>query len=229
MDGRETLAVLDRRTFVGLSAGGLSAVALPSVLHAAASTQCVTGPLPPFLPTMLSVDCASKRNFQLFRRLPDDVGLAGCVSMTFVRGSMGSYVAGNLFLFPWLKPDGQGRNLPAATPLNLTQWVNATPIPDATLPLDEYFIQYKIKATSSSFIGFQVDHPYSASETKLDWCSNVDKLADGKGVGIDWTSSNLNGPWFGGSRCIPGTDTCQGQAWRNLVVAGLRQASIAAC
>ena len=37
------------------------------------------------------------------------------------------------------------------------------------------------------------------------------------------------GPWFGGSHWIPGTDTCHGDAWRSLVVAGLKQASVAAC
>lgn len=223
------MTVVDRRRFVGLSVGGLSAIGFPSVLHAATTAQCVTGSLPSFLPTMLSVDCASKRNFALFRRSPDDLGLAGCVSMTFVRGSQGSYSAGNLFLFPWVKTKGQGKSLSAAMPLNGTQWVNAAPIPDATLPLDEYFLRFVLKAPWSSFIGFQVDNPFSKSDAKLDWFSNVDKLADGKGVGIDWTSHNLNGPWFGGSHWIPGTDDCQGQAWRNLVVAGLKQASVAAC
>jgi hypothetical protein len=222
--------VVDRRTFVGLSVGGLSAIAMPSALHAATAAQCVTGSLPSFLPTMLSVDCASRRNFQLFRRSPDDLGLAGCVSMTFVRGGQGSsYAAGNLFLFPWVKPQGKGKNLSAAMPLNATQWVNATPIPDASLPLDEYFLRFVLNAPWSSFIGFQVDNPLSASDARRDWFSNVDKLADGKGVGIDWTSHNLNGRWFGGSHWIPGTDACQGQAWRNLVAAGLKQASIAAC
>src|SRR5690349_5276064 len=225
-----TLSVVDRRTFVGLSVGGVSAIGLPSALHAAtAAVQCVTGPLPSFLPTMLSVDCASKRNFQLFRRSPDDIGLTGVVSMSFVRGSQGSYPAGNLFLFPWIKPKAQGRNVPAAMPLNATQWVNAAAVPDATLSIDEYFLRFVLKAPWSSFIGFLVDNPFGKLEAQTGWFSNVDRLADGKGVGIDWTSHNLNGPWFGGSHWIPGTNTCQGQAWRNLVVAGLRQASVAAC
>jgi hypothetical protein len=224
------LSVVNRRTFFGLSVGGLSAIGLPSSLHAAtAAAQCVTGPLPSFLPTMLSVDCASKRNFQLFRRSPDDVGLAGVVSMTFVQGSQGSYQAGNLFLFPWVKPKAQGKSVAAAMPLNATQWVNAAPVPDATLPIDEYFLRFVLQAPWSSFIGFLVDNPYSASDAKLDWLSNADKLADGKGVGIDWTSHNLNGPWFGGSTWVPPTDTCQGKAWRSLVVAGLQRASAAAC
>ncbi len=221
------MAECSRRTFVGASVAGLTAIGMPSALHAAA--QCVTGPLPGFQPAVLSVDCASKRNFQTFRRNPDAIGLAGVVSMSFVRGSQGSYPAGNLFLFPWLKPKGQGKNLPAVMPLNASQSVNATPIPDATLPLDEYFLRFVLKAPWTSFIGFQIDNPYSASDAPRDWCSNVDKLGDGKGVGIDWTSHNLNGAWFGGSNWIPGTDACGGKAWRSLVTAGLQQASVAAC
>ena len=221
------MAEYNRRTFVGGSVAGLTVIGLPTALHAAA--QCVAGPLPGFLPTLLSVDCASKRNFQTFRRNPDAVGLTGVVSMSFVRGSQGSYPAGNLFLFPWLKPKAHGRNLPAVVPLNATQFTNATPIPNASLPLDEYFLRFVLKAPCTSFIGFQVDNPYSASDAPRDWCSNVDKLGDGKGVGIDWTSHNLNGPWFGGSTWIPGTDACGGKAWRSLVVAGLAQAAVGAC
>ncbi|HLH90096.1 MAG TPA: hypothetical protein VKX28_16725 [Xanthobacteraceae bacterium] len=221
------MADFSRRTFVGASVAGLCATAMPSALHAA--TACVTGPLPGFLPTWLSVDCASKHNFRTFRRYSDAVGLAGVVSMSFVRGSLGTYPAGSLFLFPWLKPKGQGMALPAVKPLNAMQYVNAAPIPDATLPLDEYFLRFVLQAPWTSFIGFLVDVPYNASDVPRDWCSNVDKLADGEGVGIDWTSHNLNGPWFGGSTWIPGTDACGGKAWRNLVVAALGQAAVGAC
>ncbi len=200
---------------------------MPSALQAAA--QCVSGSLPGFQPTSLNVDCASKRNFQTFRRNSHIVGLAGVVSMSFVRGSQGSYSAGNLFLFPWLKPKGKGKNVPAVMPINATQFINATPIPDATLPLDEYFVRFVLKAPWPAFIGFQVDVPYAASDVPRAWCSNVDKLGDGRGVGIDWTSHNLNGPWFGGSNWIPAGEACGGNAWRRLVVAGLQQASVAAC
>jgi hypothetical protein len=210
-----------------MSVGSLSAACIPQSV--AAATQCVTGPLPGFLPTWLTVDCASKRNFQTFRRNSDFVGLAGVVSMSVVRGSLGTYSAGNLFLFPWIKPNGQGKSFPAVMPVSSTQAVNASPIPDATLPLDEYFCRFTLKAPWNSFIGFQVDNPFNASDAKLDWFTNSAKLADGKGVGIDWTSANLNGPWFGGSRWIPNTDTCSGNAWRQIVIAGLNQASVGAC
>jgi hypothetical protein len=61
------------------------------------------------------------------------------------------------------------------------------------------------------------------------WVTNVDKLADGGRVGINWTSANLNNAWFGGNSCIPNTDTCNGNAWRKVIVDGLNQASIGAC
>jgi len=216
-----------RRAVVEMSIGGLSALCLPPTVLAA--TQCVTGPLPAFTPNRLTVDCASKRNFQIFRQNTDYLGLAGAVSMSTVRTKQGSFQAGNLFLFPWLKPKGQGRILPALVPASATQVVNGSPIPNATLPLDEYFCRLIIQAPWTSFIGFQVDVPFGAVDAKLDWFTNVDKLADRKGIGIDWTSANLNNPWFGGSHWIPSTDACGGKAWRKLIVDGLNQASAGTC
>src|ERR1043166_4221228 len=116
----------------------------------------------------------------------------------------------------------------AVVPANATQVVNSSPIPNAHLPLDEYFLRYTLGAPWTSFIGFRVDTPFSRLEAKFDWFTNV-KLADGKSVGIEWTSSNLNMPWFGGSHWIPPTDACSGKAWRGLIVAGLQQASAQAC
>jgi hypothetical protein len=220
---------LSRRAFVEMSLGGAAACLSPGL---AAAQQCVTGGLPGFLPNSLTVDCASKRNFQAFRRYPDFLGLAGVVSMTFARGAHGSYPAGNLFLFPWLKPKGQklkGKTWPAYVPLNGTQLANSSPIPNAYLPLDEYFCRYVLQAPWQSFIGFLVDKPYVGDDTRRDWFSNVDKLADGGGIGIDWTSSNLNNAWFGGSHWIPKSDACNGNAWRQLIIAGLTQASTGAC
>jgi hypothetical protein len=220
-----------RRAFVEMSLGGVAASCLASPALAAAP-QCVTGGMPGFLPNSLTVDCASMRNFRTFRQYPDYLGLAGVVSMTFVRGSKGSYPAGSLFLFPWLKKKGQaltGKTWPAMVPINATQVVNSSPIPNAALPLDESFLRFKLQAPWASFIGFQVDTPVKTWEARWAWFTNVDKLADGKGIGITWTSANLNHPWFGGNRWIPNTDACNGKAWRAVIIAGLNRASIAAC
>jgi hypothetical protein len=222
------MIVFGRRAFLGMSVGAVSMLRHP--LSAAAQTPaCVPGGMAQFLPQRLNVDCASRQNFQLFRKNSGDVGLAGVVSMSFVRGKLGSYDAGSMIVFPWLKPKGQNRAaLPAVVPVNSTQFVPSGPIPDGTLPVDEYLCYVRLQAPITMFIGFQVDVPYSQSEGRLDWFSNA-RLADGKGVGIDWTSSNLNHPWFGGSRFIPNKDTCNGPAWRKLIVDGLMQASAGLC
>ena len=219
---------LDRRAFLGMSVGAVSMLRHP--LSAAAQTPaCVPGGMAQFLPVRLNIDCASRRNFQLFRKNTDDVGLAGVVSMSFVRGKIGSYDAGSMMVFPWLKPKGKNLEaLPAVVPINSSQFMSSGPIPDATLPLDEYVCNFRLQAPSATFIGFQVDAPYSQLEAGFDWFTNV-KLADGKGVGIDWTSSNLNHSWFGGSRFIPNKDSCNGAAWRKLIVDGLTQASSGLC
>jgi hypothetical protein len=212
-----------------MSVGAVSMLRHP--LSAVAQTPaCVPGGMAQFLPQRLNVDCASRRNFQLFRQNTGNVGLAGVVSMSFVRGKYGDYNAGSMMVFPWLKPKAKNSAaLPAAVPVNSIQFMSSGPIPDGTLPLDEYFCRFRLQAPITMFIGFQVDVPYGRVEARADWFSNVDKLADGKGVGIDWTSSNLNDRWFGGSRFIPSKDTCNGAAWRKLIVDGLMQASTGLC
>jgi hypothetical protein len=218
-----------RRAFIGASL--IAVGTLRQSVSAIAAPQCVTGSLPGFLPSRLTVDCASRMNFRLFRKNPTDLGLAGVVSMTFVRGKQGSYSAGNLFLFPWLKPKGSARNVawPSVAPTDATQFVQASPIPNESLPLDEYFCRIVLQAPWSNFIGFALDTPFEKGDAKSAWFSNVDKLADGGPVGINWTSSNLNRAWFGGSSWIPDTDTCNGMAWRKVIVDGLNQASVGAC
>src|ERR1700730_9995135 len=149
----------DRRAFLGMSVGAVSLLRHP--LSAAAQTPaCVPGGMAQFLPARLNVDCGSRRNFQLFRKNTDDTGLAGVVSMSFVRGKFGSYDAGSMMVFPWLKPKSRnGAGLPAVVPSNGTQFMPSGPIPDATLPLDEYFCYFWLQAPTAMFIGFQVDVP----------------------------------------------------------------------
>jgi hypothetical protein len=221
------MTVFGRRAFLGMSVGAVSMLRHP--LTAAAQTPaCVPGGMAQFLPQRLNVDCASRRNFQLFRKNTGDVGLVGVVSMSFVRGKYGSYDAGSMMVFPWLKPKAKTTALPAVVPVDRVQFLSSGPIPDATLPLDEYFCSSRLQAPNAMFIGFAVDVPYSKSDGRLDWFSNA-KLADGNSVGIDWTSSNLNHRWFGGSRFIPNEGTCNGAAWRKLIVEGLMQASTGLC
>lgn len=218
-----------RRAFIG---GSL--VALGSLRHtvsAIAAPQCVTGSLPGFLPSRLTVDCASRMNFRLFRQNSAELGLAGLVSMTYVRGNPGSYNAGNLFLFPWLKAKGRARKIvwPSVAPADATQFFQASPMPNNYMPVGDYFCHVVLKAPASNFIGFELDTPFGQGRERLAWVTNVSKLADGKPLGINWTSSNLNRPWFGGNSCIPNSETCNGNAWRKVIVDGLNQASVGAC
>lgn len=225
------MATVSRRTFIGASVGALAAIQSPEVALAAAPA-CVTGLLPNFLPNRVTVDCASQRNFQLFKKYTPYLGLAGVVSMTTVTAQWGSYAAGSLMLFPWLKLKGRAlgpRDWGSAFPGKGNQLIAAAPIPNAALPLDEYFCRIVLNAPWSMFIGFSVDEPHHPSQASNAWFSNVRQLADGSSVGIDWTSSNLNQPWFGGSSWIPNSDTCQGNAWRKVIVDGINQASVAAC
>lgn len=225
-----TMQRFSRRSLLTTSFGALAFTQYPKA--ALAQVMCVTGPLPAFLPNQLTVDCASQKNFQLFRKNSNYMGLAAVVSMSAARGKSATYQAGNLFLFPWLKPKGQAlgaRDWGAVLPTGATAVLSAAPIDGSALPQDEYFCRVTLQVPLANFIGFTVDVPYSADEAKRAWFSNLDKLADGKGVGIDWTSQNLNAPWFAGSQWIPNQDQCNGAAWRKLIGDALNRASSAAC
>jgi hypothetical protein len=217
---------LSRRGFLAASS---SAVAMLHAPAAAFAAQCATGPYPAFLPNSLTVDYASKRNFALFRKNEAYLGLAGLVSMTAVRAASGSFEAGNLFLFPWLKPRGlalgPGKAWGAALPAGATAYRSVDPIPGTALPPDEYFCNRLLGAAPAMFIGFAADVAFDRLEAKLGLYSNVDRLADGRPLGVDWASSNLNHPWFGGSRQIPASTACNGAAWRSLILAGLNAAA----
>src|SRR4051812_15770687 len=126
---------LNRRAFLA-SAGAFSLASVPQIADA---QTCVTSGLPAFLPTRLTVDCATRRNFAVYRRYASYMGLAGCVSMSYVRTKYGEYPAGNLFLFPWLNKSGQalgvGRDWGTVMPLDLTRSTAAAPIPNWRMPL----------------------------------------------------------------------------------------------
>src|SRR4051812_19446027 len=103
------MSTVSRRVFLAGSASALAAASsiASAGIAAAATAQCSSPGRPSATPpNRLLVDCASRRNFRLFRQNPDYVGLAGLVSLNFVQGKPGSYPAGTMMLFPWLKPKG---------------------------------------------------------------------------------------------------------------------------
>ena len=218
------MSTVNRRTFLGVSMAGLAA--LGNQTKAMAALPCATASVP----SGLVVDCSVGRNVQLFLKNQNLFGLAGVVSMTTVQSALGNYAGGSLFLYPWLKtPDGRPARIAQLSQYQafLPGPIPANPLPNFGAPLDEQLCTYALQAPSQDFIGFAVDVPLS-SRGGLSWYSTVDSVA-GQTVGVDWSSSNLNGPWFGGSQAIPADDACGGDQWRKLIVAGLRQAATMAC
>ena len=92
----------------------------------------------------------------------------------------------------------------------------------AGLAPEEYFCRFVLKAPPESFIGFAVDAPVAKYLSRHPWFTNVDDLAQGKSVGIHWTSGNLNPPWFNGSTWIPPA-TDNGAYWRSRIIGFLRE------
>jgi hypothetical protein len=218
---------VNRRAFLGASLGAASSLWLGGTARA---LTCVTSGLPAFLPAQLTIDCASKFNFRLFRKNTKYMGLACVVNQTYVRNKFGAFEAGNLFLFPWLKPAGvaqTGKVWGSLMPVSLTQSMAREPIKGSALPLDEYFCQVIMGIAPNQFIGCLIDVPYSSLEARFAWFDNP-KLADGSPAGFDWHSSNLNNVWFGGSRMIPDDTTCNGVYWRKLIVNAVSSGSTAA-
>lgn len=231
------MSKLDRRAFLFASVGALSATG--GFAHAAPALQCSSPSVPAaIVPNRLLVDCAARLNFKLFRANPDYVGLTGLVSLNVVKAKLGTYPAGTMMLFPQLKPKGVALGANRVWPSYVTAADPATgastlrqvdAIRMQTLPADDYFCLVVLSAPSSFFIGFSVDAASDPVPGNQTWVSNVEKLADGKGVTVGWSSANFNAPWFGGSRWIPADDQCQGKAWRAVIIDGLSQASIGAC
>ena len=135
---------LSRRAFLGAPLA--AAETLRQSIPAFAAPQCVTGSYPGFLPNRLSVDCASRQNFRLFRQ--SQISRSDRCGEHDVCARQVRELSGRKSLpFPWLKP--KGRSLPArrriAQPHQRDTLDAARPIPDATLPADEYFCRLTLR------------------------------------------------------------------------------------
>jgi hypothetical protein len=208
---------LSRRSFFAVSVGGLTALQSQRGALAALPSDTIR------LSQGANFAYASVLNLRSFLQNKDTLGLTGLLSLRPVEGELGRYADGALFLFPFKhsasSPDAQAF-LPgpsAAGPL-----VAAVPMTPGGLPPDEYFCNYVLKAPWQNFISFSVGMPFSRSAAKREWHTNVDNIG-GDPIGIGWTSSNLNHPWFAGSRWIPDRD--DGKYWRARIIEGVRQAS----
>lgn len=208
---------LNRRTFFGVSVGGLSA------LHGQSAALAAL-PAGVFNPSSRAfVEQASALNLKLFLQNKATLGLIGLLSMRPVAGELGSFGRDALFLFPF-KRAGSNADLPAFLPGRspLEPVIATVPMTPGGLPPDEYLCNYVLKAPRQSFISFSVGAPFAHGAEKRSWHSNVDNIGNGS-VGIGWTSSNLNHPWFAGSRWIP--DRGEGKYWRARIIEGVRYAS----
>ncbi|MCC2654375.1 MAG: hypothetical protein K0Q60_4541, partial [Microvirga sp.] len=134
--------------------------------------------------------------------------------------------AASLFLFPTLKLGAKSTDITAVFPTS-TGTRQASPLP--TGHSEEAFLGGVLVVPRSSFIGFTVDEPFSEGRERMTTLFTNGKLPDATRIGINWTVSNLNRPWFAGSSVIPHSDTCNGSAWRKLIIEGLKHASAGGC
>ncbi len=145
------------------------------------------------------------------------------MAMRLVDGRLGSYPSGSLLLFPFNRDAMVARELAhlpgpdAASPA-----IKTAPMTTLGLPPDEFFCHYVLKAPWQNFISCTLDAPLAREIGMSPWHNNVE--IGGTTVGICWTSSNLNHPWFAGSRWIPESD--EGQVWRARIIEGVRRAAV---
>ena len=205
-----------RRAFLATSAGGFCAIHSANTALAALRVSTTN--------TSVSarIGVANALNFQSFAQNRDALGLSAVMAMRPVDGKLGRYPASSLFLFPFNRDATSALGLAhlpgpdAARPL-----VKATPMPTLGMPPDEFFCHYVLQAPWQSFISCTLDMPIAREIGGWPWHSDVE--IDGATVGVRWTSSNLNHPWFAGSRWIPEND--EGQIWRARIIDGVRRAA----
>jgi hypothetical protein len=205
-----------RRAFLALSAGILCVLQGRGAAFASLRSDWFG------LSASARINFSNARNLCLFLNNKDAFGLAGLMTMRPVEGELGRYPGASLLLFPFkqknLSPERQAF-LPgpdAARPI-----IPAVAMDTRGLPPDEYFCHYVLKAPREGFIGFELGTPSASGTDKWPWHSNVQVGNDT--VGFRWTSSNLNHPWFAGSRWIP--DNEHGEAWRDRIIARVRWAA----
>lgn len=206
-----------RRAFLATSAGCFCAIHRASVALADLQVNAIDTPV------SLRISLANALNFRSFEQNRAALGLTAVMAMRSVDGKLGSYPTGSLFLFPFNRDATSARELAhlpgsnTASPL-----IKAAPMTTLGLPPDEFFCHYVLKAPWQSFISCILDMPIAREIGAWPWHSNVE--IGGTTIGIRWTSSNLNHPWFAGSRWIPESD--DGQVWRARIIDGVHRAAV---
>lgn len=206
----------NRRTFVSISAAGLCTLVCDGAALASLRPDAA------LFSSVARREFANALNLRLFLENKDAFGLVGVMTMRPVESALGSYPAAALFLFPF-KPNAFSEEAPAFLPGSAaaSPLLQTVTMPASGLSPDEYFCHFVLKAPWRNFIGFTVGAAIGHRMDRWPWHNNV---AIGKDtVGFRWTSSNLNHPWFEGSRWIPDNDS--GAAWRARIIDGVRRAA----
>ena len=205
----------NRRAFLTISA---SLCAVPHGSPAAAALRLANSGIPLRARTTV----ANGLNYRLFASNREMFGLTAVMSMRPIDGKLGSYPTESLFLFPF-KRDAAGANALAFLPSNDAgnPLIKTVPMTTHGLPPDEFFCHYVLLAPWRGFISCALDMPIPREIGKWPWYSNV--AVGQEIIGIHWTSSNFNDPWFAGSRWIPENDA--GKIWRARIIDGIRRAA----
>lgn len=206
----------NRRTFLPIFAAGLCSLGCTGRALALSRTDAAV------LPDAASRELANILNVRLFLKNKNAFGLAGVMTMRPVESELGRYPAAALFLFPF-KRIASSIDAPAFLPdSSAAKHLRETVVmPAAGLSPDEYLCHFVLKAPWHNFVGFTVGAAIEHGMDKWPWHSNVTIGNDT--VGFHWTSSNLNHPWFAGSRWIP--DNEQGMACRSRIIEDVGRAA----
>jgi hypothetical protein len=205
-----------RRAFLATSAGGFYAIHSANTALAVLQVGSIASPV------SLRISLANALNFWLFAQNRSTLGLTAVMAMRPVDGKLGSYPSSSLFLFPFNRDGASARELAHLPgPDAVRPLIKAAAMTTLGLPPDEFFCHYVLNAPWQSFISCTLDAPVAREIGTWPWHNNVE--IGGTTIGIRWTSSNLNHPWFAGSRWIPESD--DGQVWRERIIDGVRRAA----
>jgi hypothetical protein len=212
------MTTVNRRAFLATAAVGLCTMQRTSPAHEL--QQQIYGSE---VPQSLRLAFANALNFSSFVQNKEHFALSAVMATRPVISKVGSYPAGSLFLFPFSSRNSQASGVAAFLPGSAADSSVTATAPMATLglPPDEFFCHYVIQVPSQSFISCEVGARIAHDDARGPWHGNV--VIAGATLGFRWASSNLNGPWFGGSRWIP--ESGEGDRWRNHFIEGVRNAA----
>jgi hypothetical protein len=209
--------IVNRRAFLATASVGLCTMHGYRLAQASSPAYGKQTPPPP------QIALANALNFSSFAQNREKLALSAVMATRPVVCKVGSYPSGTLFLFPFNSSNAQASNAAAFLPGSDTASPLVATAPMATrgLPPDEFFCHYVIQAPPQSFVSCEVGVPIAQNDSRGPWHGNA--MIAGETIGFRWTSSNMNHPWFGGSRWIP--ESGDGNSWRDHFIDGVGHAA----